>query len=109
MPHPLDGAFERVTRAGEHLADLKRQIDELRETHEHRILDQLNPEDFSNIPPFGGTGALPLPRSLPRFVVGGPLPVPFRLGILVGECIYNLRAALDYLVYELARQDSGSL
>jgi len=28
------------------------------------------------------------------------------LGILVGEVIYNLRAALDYLIYELAFLDS---
>ena len=30
-----------------------------------------------------------------------------RFGILVGEMIYNLRCALDYLVYELAKLDSG--
>ena len=29
--------------------------------------------------------------------------------ILVGETIYNLRAALDYLVYELANLDSGQI
>ena len=31
------------------------------------------------------------------------------LGILIGEAIYNLRAALDYLIYELAFFDSGSI
>jgi len=30
-----------------------------------------------------------------------------RFGILVGEIFYNLRAALDYLVFELAKCDSG--
>lgn len=32
---------------------------------------------------------------------------PPEIGILVGETVYNLRAALDYLVYELAILDSG--
>jgi hypothetical protein len=38
-----------------------------------------------------------------------PLVIPPALGILVGETAYNLRAALDYLVYELAILDSGSV
>jgi len=32
---------------------------------------------------------------------------PFLISILVGEAVYNLRAALDYLVFELAILDSG--
>jgi hypothetical protein len=36
-------------------------------------------------------------------------PVPHIIKILVGEIIYNLRAALDYLVYELAYLDSGEI
>ncbi|MGA3166175.1 MAG: hypothetical protein ABSF14_08640 [Terriglobia bacterium] len=35
------------------------------------------------------------------------VPIPKDVSIIVGEVFYNLRAALDYLVYELARQDSG--
>jgi hypothetical protein len=34
--------------------------------------------------------------------------IPEDLPILTGESVYNLRAALDYLVYELAIKDSGS-
>jgi len=34
---------------------------------------------------------------------------PLIYGVLVGEVCYNLRAALDYLVYELAINDSGQL
>ncbi len=37
------------------------------------------------------------------------LPVPLLIPVLVGETIYNMRAALDYLVYELARLDSGKI
>jgi hypothetical protein len=31
-----------------------------------------------------------------------------RVGILVGEICYNLRSALDYLIFELAKLDSGA-
>jgi hypothetical protein len=31
------------------------------------------------------------------------------VSIIVGEAVYNLRAALDYLVYELAALDSKSI
>lgn len=36
-------------------------------------------------------------------------PLPPIFSILVGETIYNLRAALDYLVYELAFLDVGQI
>ena len=36
-------------------------------------------------------------------------PVPHALSILVGEIIYNLRAAIDYLIYELAFVDSKKI
>lgn len=35
--------------------------------------------------------------------------LPVRFSVLVGEVCYNLRAALEYLVYELARHDSGAV
>jgi hypothetical protein len=35
--------------------------------------------------------------------------MPFLIAVLVGEICYNLRSALDYLVYGLARRDSGSI
>ncbi len=38
----------------------------------------------------------------------GVSATPAIFGILVGEGIYNLRAALDYLIYELALLDSGN-
>jgi hypothetical protein len=33
--------------------------------------------------------------------------LPIHLPLAVSDCVHNLRAALDYLVYELARHDSG--
>jgi hypothetical protein len=100
MTHPLDGAFERVNRAGEHIDDLMQQIKELTCTSEQAVLDGL---DLGNVKIKLDTLILPLPLNTQPF-----FPVPLRYSILVGETLYNLRAALDYLVYELARHDAGT-
>ena len=104
MSKLLDGAFERVDRAGEHLADLNRRIAAFREEHQNAVLDQLKPE-YPEMPPFGVGD--PVPPELPNYFVGMLQTVPLRFGILVGEVCYNLRAALDYLVYEWAYLDAG--
>jgi len=49
------------------------------------------------------TSILPLPVQIQL------VRVPLKFGVLVGEVCYNLRAALDYLVFELAINDSGSV
>jgi hypothetical protein len=87
--HPLDGAFERVSRAEKHLSDLKARI---RKAEANLSLVKFKRKN-------GRTSASSKP-----FV---PFRRPAVLSILVGEIIYNLRAALDYLVYELARLGSG--
>jgi hypothetical protein len=87
--HPLDGAFDRVARAETHLANLKVRI--------RRAEANLSLVKFSR--KGGRTSA-----SHKKFA---PFRRPAILSILVGEIIYNLRAALDYLVYELARLGSG--
>jgi hypothetical protein len=40
-----------------------------------------------------------------RFVVREP--VPLRFGLMIGDVTYNLRAALDYAVYELTIAHTG--
>jgi hypothetical protein len=87
--YPLDGAFDRVKRAEKHLADLKARI---RKAEAKLTLLKFHRE--------GGRTAM----SHKAFK---PFAHPSILSILVGETIYNLRAALDYLVFELARLDSG--
>src|SRR5207244_3188884 len=91
MPHPLDGAFQRVSRAGEHLEQLKREIEAFR--HHQRQLVLFDFQSRSKEDLLGdGTEVAP----------------PLLFSILIGEVCYNLRAALDYLIYELAILDSGS-
>jgi hypothetical protein len=86
--HPLDGAFERVNRAKEHLDDLKRGIEAFRVSQEEATLRNLDPRTHQ-----------PHPRQLD--------PIPLRFSVLIGEICYNCRSAMDYLVFELACLDSG--
>ncbi len=100
--HPLDGAYERVIRAGVHLRDLNRRVNILGERISDSIVVYQQPRTF----------LLPNGERVEAF--SNELSVPVRItpgiiSILVGEIIYNLRSALDYLIYELARLDSGEV
>jgi hypothetical protein len=85
MKPSLSGADARVVRTEHHLKDFK--------FHESQI---------------------PMPNAVWRQTVHGLVATsqhetPTIIGVLVGEIVYNLRAALDYLIYELAFLDSGSI
>ncbi len=85
----LDDAFCRVARAEEHLSSLKVAIDE-----------------YYSVAPIGHDiqtrGKLPAEMKVEITYRAHPP----RVSILVGEIVYNLRSALDYLVFELALLDS---
>jgi hypothetical protein len=87
----LDGSFDRIRRADEHLADLQQRIEVIRRQQEDSIVVQ-----FDLNPPHS-----PQPSRFTKTFV------PLRVGILIGEICYNLRSALDYLIFELAEHDSG--
>lgn len=89
--HPLDGAYQRISRAKQHLTMLKGEMTKFRRTFRP-------PQGYIN-PKSGGTITLEYSRKI----------IPYKFAILIGDTIYNLRAALDYLVYELAILDSGKI
>jgi hypothetical protein len=91
FPHVLDSAFERVVRAEEHLGDLRERLAYTFRQHENSVAVKFQPN-----PPH----SLLLIRPL-------NMPTPLRVGVLIGEICYNLRSALDYLIFELAKLDSG--
>lgn len=94
MPDPysgypsLDDARARVDRASEHIARLQTEISTILQNHTQW--------QIRTVEKAGG-----------QFVESGDLYFPAIINILIGEIIYNLRAALDYLVYELGILDSG--
>jgi len=90
--HALDPCFARVRRADEHLVDLKRLFAEVQVRQANAIEIEFDPN-----PPYGIVGA----KQPPETFIGTNFP------IRIGEICYNLRSALDYLIFELARLDSG--
>ena len=92
LTHPLDGGLERVLRADEHLADLRQRIAAALKKQEDAIVVQFNPNP---------------PHSLVLLRPGETF-VSMRIAILIGEICYNLRSALDYFVFELAKLNSGT-
>ncbi len=92
MAHLLDSAFERIKRTEKHLADLNVEIRAFEDAQ-----GEFRPQN------------LDLEQIATEYAKGDlvPLPMPSLISILIGEIAYNLRAALDYLVYALAVLDSG--
>jgi len=91
-PHPLQAALYRVMRANEHLKDLGERATAL-------TLEQQK----TAIAHFQAHGQQEHGRITP-LRVGVPMSFPVR----IGEICYNLRTALEYLVFEIAKLDSGS-
>lgn len=93
-PRPgLGSAYRRLDRAREHLADLKARlaaVDERWNSSNEQLTLQVNFETGEVRPK--------LPDNFPGVTV--------ECFIVTGELIYNLRAALDYLVFQLAFLDS---
>ncbi len=90
MAHPLDGAYRRVEWAEKRLEELRRIITLFTEQELERVHWDAVFRD--------GRIILNLPA-----LSAPPPEVP----ILLGEVIYHLRSAMDYLVFELAKADSG--
>jgi hypothetical protein len=84
MKHPLDGAKFKVVRAQEHLDALKVEIGHYLDTQPYEFPIHVKDE---------------------RAVVG-PIVLkddpPLRLSGIIGDCVGNLRASLDYVAWQLA-------
>lgn len=87
----LEGAYRRHARAREHLTNLEGVVGQIRQLGENGVLAEENPDTRE----WGPSGTILDPLKLTA-------------GVLVGEIVQNLRAALDYLVYALATKDAGT-
>ena len=93
MPaHPLDCAVERVYRADERLRDLRRMQSTIKREHNKLIASEFQAIGWENIPDDG---------------IKVNMNIPISFGICMGELCYNLRTALEYLVFELVKLNSG--
>lgn len=101
----LAGAFARIDRADRHIDELKLLIERYRKSQEEKLIadEQATTRRINQLlrfSPGDKFSSMHRSRILPDF--------PLEAAVIVGEIIYNLRASLDYLIYELAWQDSGS-
>ncbi len=81
----------RLDRALYHLQSFEAERDAWLEEQPHRFWTELDSESGKKI--------------LHADVIKPP---PIQLGLIAGDCIHNLRAALDNLAYELAASEHGS-
>jgi hypothetical protein len=89
----LEGASLRVERAIRHLDEFSSMLRSFREASQDKVIIQTHEDAPENL-------MVEFDKSL---------VVPLALSLPVSDCIYNLRSALDYLVYELAISDSGKV
>jgi hypothetical protein len=85
MAHPLDGVYAKVARADAHFDAIKEAVDEFVGPE-----PDLLPGEFD--------------RKAHQYVFRAQRDSrsPTWLSPLIGDCVHNLRAALDYLIWELA-------
>lgn len=83
MSRPLDGARLKVVRAQEHLDALKAEIRRYADTHPYEIVPEQREQIW-------------------QFEVRITTPPPLALSVIIGDCMANLRTALDYIVWQLA-------
>jgi hypothetical protein len=86
VAHALDGAHLKRRRANEHLDTLNERISRFFGDHAYAIGCEFNPE-----------------ASEFRLYATGYDDVPLReWGVHIGDCLHNLRSALDHLTWQLA-------
>lgn len=105
----LDGILResdlRIQRSDEHLAELENQLFRFERPE---LIERISTDD-----PPKTTASVHFDNEvelkLLDFILSPPIApdVPPKVRILIGETAYNLIAALDYLVFVLARHDSG--
>lgn len=91
FPHPLDGAFYRVYRADEHLEDLRPRVAGFELEQREAVIASLQSNKWDQ-----------------GCHIDISMPVGMSIAVRIGEILYNLRTALEYLVFEIAKLDSKS-
>jgi len=95
MTQPLDGARLKIIRAQEHLDSLKAEVRMYLDTQPQVIRSKPARSELG-----GRINSAPI-QELETVVPGAP---PVRLSAIIGDCVTNARAALDYIAWELAQK-----
>lgn len=92
MPHCLDGVRAKLDRARHHISDLEDRIEAYLATQPIQIREHHDRD--------GATRHI-------QWIATTSNDPPTELGLIVGDWAQNVRAALDYIVYELVRRETG--
>lgn len=90
MPHPLDGARLKLNRATEHLKEIKVGVLAYVDTKPHETI-------------------LEIKGNKTTFTQGSLIAPGGKFSLVAGDCLTNIRAALDYVMWELASAYSGRM
>ena len=88
----LSPSYAKIARAREHFETLKREIERAAKRHPYAL-------KVSKIDPNGWCTITCVPRQVTEF----------RLGIIVGDLVHNLRSALDYIVVALVEKSGETV
>lgn len=89
MAHPLDGCLRKLKRSDRYIQEVNGLIEQFGRECEDKLI--------ANYQPDGSIKGMDFPDTHPD------------LPLAISDAAHNLRGALDYLVYELAIKDSGSV
>jgi hypothetical protein len=91
MAYELDGCRAKIRRAQAHLDTLERRITNFVHPNPYRLVQQRDV----------GRGAL-----VASIAEAPALPVE-EWAVIIGDCVHNLRAALDYIAWQVAGANTG--
>ena len=91
MDHPLTGAYKRIERADKHLRKIRPELELLRQTQYDNMAAEHDP------------------KTQKVRLKGTQTIIPWCIVLAVSDCIHNFRSSLDFIVYELAKFDSGRI
>jgi hypothetical protein len=104
MPHPLDGARLKIIRAEEHVQMLKAEIAMYLNARPWAIGTETAGKEIQKITAVYSGDDIHAPsrgEAELRLVTSVVSPPPLRLSTIIGDCVTNARAALDYILWEL--------
>ena len=88
----LDDPLSKIARARKHLEELRRQIEPFAEPNAYTVTHDFNSETSEHV----------------WKLVSDVPPVPIEVSLTIGDILYNLRSALDHLVWQLVLANRGT-
>lgn len=84
MTHPLDGVYIKLARAETHLQAIREAVQPIVDAEADVILGEFDPESKKYV-----------------FRAKRDAQPPDWISPVIGDCVHNMRAALDYIIWEL--------